>query len=109
MVAAGDGGRASDIAGNLGVEPGMVVQELGWDEDADLVDPHSAVKAMEAAAQALDAWHDDGRSGPRPSGRLRSHHPERMSRLTRLWATPIYRTVYDPDGRSIPDRGRGRW
>jgi phosphatidylserine/phosphatidylglycerophosphate/cardiolipin synthase-like enzyme len=79
------------------------------DEDADLVDPHSAVKAMEAAAHALDAWHDDGRSGPRPSGRLRSHHPERMSRLTRLWATPIYRTVYDPDGRSIPDRWRGRW
>jgi hypothetical protein len=32
-----------------------------------------------------------------------------MSRLTRLWATPIYRTVYDPDGRSIPDRWRGRW
>jgi hypothetical protein len=79
------------------------------DDDADLVDPHSAVKAIEAAAHALDAWHDDGRSGTRPPGRLRSHHPERMSRLTRLWATPIYRTVYDPDGRSIPDRWRGRW
>ena len=35
MVAAGDGGRASDIAGKLGVEPGKVVQELGWDEDVD--------------------------------------------------------------------------
>lgn len=35
MVAAEDGGRSSDIAGRLGVEPGMVVQELGWDEDVD--------------------------------------------------------------------------
>ena len=37
VVAAGDGGRSSDIAGKLGVEPGMVVQELGWDEDVDEV------------------------------------------------------------------------
>lgn len=35
VVAAGDGGRASDIAGKLGVESGMVVQEIGWDEDVD--------------------------------------------------------------------------
>ena len=26
---------AADIAGRLGVEPGMVVQELGWDTDVD--------------------------------------------------------------------------
>lgn len=35
MVAAEDAGRGSDIAGKLGVEPGMVVQELGWDTDID--------------------------------------------------------------------------
>ena len=35
MVAAGDGGRAPDIAGKLGVEQGQVVQEIGWDEDVD--------------------------------------------------------------------------
>ena len=35
VVAADDAGRASDIAGKLGVEPGMVVQEVGWDEDVD--------------------------------------------------------------------------
>lgn len=35
MVAAGDAGRGSDIAVKLGVEPGMVVQELGWDADVD--------------------------------------------------------------------------
>lgn len=35
MVAADDAGRTSDIAGKLGVESGMVVQELGWDSDVD--------------------------------------------------------------------------
>lgn len=37
MVAADDAGRTSDIAGKLGVESGMVVQELGWDSDVDEV------------------------------------------------------------------------
>jgi hypothetical protein len=35
VVAAEDAGRTSDIAGKLGVEPGMVVQELGYDSDVD--------------------------------------------------------------------------
>ncbi len=35
VVAAEDAGRQSDIAGKLGVESGMVVQELGWDSDVD--------------------------------------------------------------------------
>ncbi len=35
MSAAGDAGRSPDIAARLGVEPGMVVQELGWDTDVD--------------------------------------------------------------------------
>jgi hypothetical protein len=35
VVAAGDGGRSSDIAGKLGVESGMLVQEVGWDSDVD--------------------------------------------------------------------------
>jgi hypothetical protein len=35
VVAAEDAGRASDIAVKLGVEPGMVVQELGYDSDVD--------------------------------------------------------------------------
>ena len=34
MVAAGDAGNAG-VAERLGIEPGMVVQELGWDEDVD--------------------------------------------------------------------------
>ncbi|MGH3758842.1 DUF3052 domain-containing protein [Actinophytocola sp.] len=34
MVAAGDAGRVG-VAERLGIEPGMVVQEIGWDEDVD--------------------------------------------------------------------------
>ncbi len=34
MVAAGDAG-STGVAERLGIEPGMVVQELGWDEDVD--------------------------------------------------------------------------
>ena len=34
MVAAGDAENAG-VAERLGIEPGMVVQEIGWDEDVD--------------------------------------------------------------------------
>jgi Protein of unknown function (DUF3052) len=34
VVAAGDAGKTG-VAERLGIEPGMVVQELGWDEDVD--------------------------------------------------------------------------
>ena len=34
VAAAGDADR-SDLAGKLGIEPGMIVQELGWDSDVD--------------------------------------------------------------------------
>jgi Protein of unknown function (DUF3052) len=35
VVAAEGAGQTSDIAGKLGIEPGMVVQELGYDSDVD--------------------------------------------------------------------------
>ena len=73
-------------------------------EDGGLVDPHSAVQEVVAAAETLDAWHASGRSGPRPPGRLRPHKAERLGLLTRLWAGPAYRMIYDPDGRSYRDR-----
>ncbi|MBV8932097.1 MAG: DUF3052 domain-containing protein [Kutzneria sp.] len=34
MVAAGDAGKVG-VADRLGIEPDMVVQEIGWDEDVD--------------------------------------------------------------------------
>ena len=36
MVAAGDAGKGGvDVAERLDIEPEMVVQEIGWDEDVD--------------------------------------------------------------------------
>ena len=68
-------------------------------EDDDLLDPDRFVAALNASADALEKWHADGRRGPRPPGRLRPHRPERLSLLTRAWATPVYRLFEDPDGR----------
>ena len=73
----------------------------GGGEDGDLLDPEDFVAAMDRSADALQGWHDGGRQGPRPPGRLRPHQPEKLSWLTRLWATPLYRLVNDPDGRPL--------
>ncbi|ASW54559.1 phospholipase D-like domain-containing protein [Plantactinospora sp. KBS50] len=78
-------------------------------QDADLLDPDSAVAAITASATALQDWYDGGRRGPRPPGRLRPHSPERLGRLTRLWAVPAYRLIYDPDGRPLRARLRRTW
>ena len=59
------------------------------------------MEALDASAAALDAWHESGRQGPRPPGRLRPHRAERMPFFTRLWATPVYRLLDDPDGRPL--------
>lgn len=73
-------------------------------EDDGLVDPSTAVRELVDAAEKLDQWYAKGCQGPRPPGRLRPHKAERPSLGTRLWAEPVYRMVYDPDGRSWRDR-----
>jgi phosphatidylserine/phosphatidylglycerophosphate/cardiolipin synthase-like enzyme len=78
-------------------------------DETDLVDPESMVRALTASAEALEAWHQRGRTGPRPPGRLRPHRPERLSRAVRTWAAPAYRMVYDPDGRPWRLRFRNEW
>jgi phosphatidylserine/phosphatidylglycerophosphate/cardiolipin synthase-like enzyme len=74
----------------------------------DLIDPASGYEVMRERADALQRWYDDDRRGPRPPGRLRPHAPERLPRRHRPWAVPVYRYVYDPDGRAIRDRLRRR-
>ncbi|MEU8330672.1 phospholipase D-like domain-containing protein [Micromonospora sp. NPDC048839] len=78
-------------------------------DDADLLDPPDAVAAVTAAADALQRWYDDGQVGERPPGRLRPHRPERLPWYTRAWALPVYRLVYDPDGRPLRARLAGTW
>jgi phosphatidylserine/phosphatidylglycerophosphate/cardiolipin synthase-like enzyme len=75
---------------------------------ADLLDPEQAFAAFRAQAAALAAWHDGGQQGERPAGRVRPHQPYRPTAAQRLWAAPLYRLVYDPDGRPAGDRLRGR-
>lgn len=72
-----------------------------------LMDPVTWFDALLQSADALDAWHASGRQGPRPPGRLRHYPQPRIGRVTSLWARPLYRCVYDPDGRSFSQRRRG--
>ncbi len=76
---------------------------------SDCVDARDMFDAFAFSAARLQAWHDGGRVGPRPPGRLRPLRQPRLSRLTRLWAAPMYRAVLDPDGRPRVLRRRGEF
>ena len=75
---------------------------------ADLIDPVKAFRTVRESAESLLAWHRGGRRGERPPGRLVPHQPERLPRHHRVWAIPVHRAVYDPDGRALRDRLRHR-
>ncbi|HZC70445.1 MAG TPA: phospholipase D family protein [Jatrophihabitans sp.] len=75
-------------------------------DDADLVAPDAAYEQFRAGAEALQVWHDGGRRGPRPPGRLRPYRSEPIGRWAAPWALALYRTVYDPDGRPLAMRRR---
>lgn len=81
----------------------------GDDSMAEYLEPAKAFALMQQSAETLQAWYDGGQQGPRPPGRLRPHVPERLPRRHRPWAVPIYRWVYDPDGRAVRDRLRRRY
>jgi phosphatidylserine/phosphatidylglycerophosphate/cardiolipin synthase-like enzyme len=68
-------------------------------DDDDLIDPRSAFAAFARSAEQLQRWHDGGRRGERPPGRVRRYRQDRLPRRTTVWAAPLYRTFYDPDGR----------
>jgi len=70
------------------------------EQDTDLLDPSTAVAAFAESAQRLLDWHNGGQHGHRPAGRLRPYTTPKLGRSTLVWATPIYRAVLDPDGRS---------
>jgi phosphatidylserine/phosphatidylglycerophosphate/cardiolipin synthase-like enzyme len=84
----------------------LAAEHLGRraDDISDLVDAGGFVAAFASAAGALQAWHDGGCRGERPPGQVRPAAAPDLSRLTRAWATPLYRVLYDPEGR--PRRAR---
>ncbi|WP_217206964.1 phospholipase D family protein [Streptomyces sp. AC550_RSS872] len=71
-----------------------------------LCDPLNAFEAFAASAADLDAWHDKGRRGPRPAGRLRTYHRPSLSRTARTLHAPLHRLLVDPDGRPFGLRRR---
>jgi phosphatidylserine/phosphatidylglycerophosphate/cardiolipin synthase-like enzyme len=78
-------------------------------DDAGLVDGHETFDAFAQSAAQLQAWHDAGRRGPRPPGRLRPHATPQLSPVTRWWSAAAYRHLYDPDGRPSALRRAGRF
>jgi len=102
---AGDGARV--YARELRLR--LMAEHLDRDSTGGLVDPDGAVRAVEEAADRLDGWYAAGQKGPRPPGRLRQHRPERLGLLSELWARPVYRLIYDPDGRPLRKRMRRAW
>jgi phosphatidylserine/phosphatidylglycerophosphate/cardiolipin synthase-like enzyme len=76
-------------------------EDLATNDDAGLLDPIQGFERWRSAADALDAWHAGGCTGPRPPGRVRVHRPRPVPSWQRVWAWPLYRSVVDPDGRPV--------
>jgi phosphatidylserine/phosphatidylglycerophosphate/cardiolipin synthase-like enzyme len=74
--------------------------------DPQLLDPAEGFALWRSRACDLDEWHRSGRRGPRPPGQARAHRPVPVGGLARVWATPLYRVVFDPDGRPLRQRRR---
>jgi phosphatidylserine/phosphatidylglycerophosphate/cardiolipin synthase-like enzyme len=78
--------------------------DLSTDDMDDCVDAEAMYAAYDACASALDAWHDGGRQGDRPPGRLRRINPPELGRVARTLAAAPYALLHDPDGRPKPLR-----
>jgi phosphatidylserine/phosphatidylglycerophosphate/cardiolipin synthase-like enzyme len=75
----------------------------------DLIDPVGTFAAFRESAARLDAWHEGSEVGPRPPGQLRAYAQPPLSWWTRGWSRPLYRKLYDPDGRPMGLRHRNEF
>ncbi|WP_345802228.1 phospholipase D-like domain-containing protein [Microbacterium sp. AZCO] len=93
-----DAGSVSPVARALRLQ--LWAEHLGVDaEDPRIQDASDGLALWKSSADALDRWHSTDRRSPRPSGQVRHHHTEPVSRVQRLWARPLNRLVFDPDAR----------
>jgi len=81
------------IVDRAGVLPRALRLRL-WSEHLALPPDEGRMLDLERAASL---WRD--RASAESPARARPHRPSPLPRLGRLWATPLYRLVYDPDGR----------
>ncbi|NUO34423.1 MAG: phospholipase, partial [Dermatophilaceae bacterium] len=88
-----------------GLRQALAREHLDSEDELALEDHFDAYAA---SAEALESWRKGRRAtqAARPPGRLRPLDDPEQSRLTRLWADPLYRLVYDPDGRPLDLRLR---
>ena len=101
--------------GSTGAEPGyardlrlLLAREHLGDETA-FVDPDKMFETYATSARALHEWYAGGRRGARPPGQLRPLDDQQIPSRSRWWAAPLYRTVYDPDARTLLARRRGTY
>ena len=76
---------------------------------SDCRDAVGMYDAYASSAARLETWHEGGRKGDRPPGRLRPIPLPPLSRLTRMWAKVPLDLVHDPDGRPGPIRGASEY
>jgi phosphatidylserine/phosphatidylglycerophosphate/cardiolipin synthase-like enzyme len=82
---------------------------LSEQDEIDLADPETTFTAFADAAERLERWAAGEGTSPRPAGQLRPLPSAHLPARTRAWATPLYRTMYDPDGRRPLDRWLNRY
>jgi hypothetical protein len=63
-----------------------LVREEG--DEIELIDPAEVFAAFADSAAQLQRWHDEGRAGRRPPGRLRPYTMKRLPRRTLVWRHP---------------------
>jgi phosphatidylserine/phosphatidylglycerophosphate/cardiolipin synthase-like enzyme len=64
-----------------------------WAEHLDLASDDPRLADLSAAG---DLWRSSALAG---NGRARHHQPAAVTRLQRTWSRPLYRFLFDPDGR----------
>jgi phosphatidylserine/phosphatidylglycerophosphate/cardiolipin synthase-like enzyme len=101
-----DGDGARRYARALRLELAREHLDRADGDDADLIDPRTWFAAFDEHARRLQRWVDGGRQGKRPPGRVRHYQERPLARTTQLWSAPLYRVVYDPDGRPLRMRRR---